>query len=56
MSYDFVLRKKGKWTPFSQEFPTYSSGRALYCGHKFIGPLNMPPPTNDDAIPCPASH
>jgi predicted SAM-dependent methyltransferase len=55
MSYDFVLRKKGKWEPFSQEFPSYLTGRALYCQHKFIGPLNQEPPKGDEAIPCPPS-
>ncbi len=55
MSYDFVLRKKGKWEPFSQEFPAYPTGRGLYCSGKFIGPPNMAPPKGDEAIPCPAS-
>jgi SAM-dependent methyltransferase len=53
MSYDFVLRKKGKWEPFSQEFPSYLTGRGLYCRGKFIGPPNMPPPKGDETIPCP---
>ncbi|KAI7838802.1 hypothetical protein COHA_007417 [Chlorella ohadii] len=55
MSYDFVLRKKGKWEPFPQEFPAYPTGRGLYCKNKFIGPSYMPPPTGDKTIPCPAS-
>ena len=55
MSYDFVLRKKGKWEPFSQEFPAYPTGRGLYCSGKFIGPPNMAPPKGDEAIPCPSS-
>lgn len=54
MSYDFVLRKKGKWEPFSQEFPSYLTGRGLYCSHKFIGPRNMPAPRGDETIPCPS--
>lgn len=49
MSYDFVLRKKGKWEPFSQAVPSYVTGRGLYCRNKFIGPPNMPPPRGNAA-------
>lgn len=53
LTFDFVLRKKGKWEPFPQEFPTYPTGRELFCAGKFIGPPNMPPTVNNDTLgPC----
>ena len=47
-----MLRKKGKWESFPREFPTYPTGRDLYCAGKFIGPTNMPE-LNSPLGPCP---
>lgn len=52
LTFDFVLRKKGKWESFPREFPTYPTGRDLYCAGKFIGPTNMPE-LNSPLGPCP---
>ena len=41
LSFDFVLRKKGKHVLFAQDSPTYKTGLAAACDGSFIGPLDM---------------
>ncbi len=37
LSFDFVLRKRGVFVPFSQVSPLYPTGQKLYCSGLFLG-------------------
>lgn len=43
LSFDFVLRKKGVFVPFTQSAPGYPTGAARYAAGTFIGPVGEAP-------------
>ena len=39
LSFDFVLRKKGVWSPFDQSAPGDKTGAQKFADGSFIGPV-----------------
>ncbi|KAI8467942.1 MAG: hypothetical protein J3K34DRAFT_523318 [Monoraphidium minutum] len=39
LSFDFVLRKKGTWTPFNQTAPDAKTGAQMAAAGRFLGPM-----------------